>query len=126
MEPGLLLPESRSVGVTSSGAPIAAVAPTPAAISTYRPIGATDVTVTAGFWADRLATNGQRTIPVGFEQLDRAGNLHNLQLAAGRAGSGGYRALGLMFDKPFPFLDSEQPQQLIAEQKQREGRAEMT
>jgi DUF1680 family protein len=107
VEPGLLLPESRSVGVTTSGAPIAAVAPTPAAISTYRPIGATDVTVTAGFWADRLATNGQRTIPVGFEQLDRAGNLHNLQLAAGRAGSGGYRALGLMFDKPFPFLDSD-------------------
>lgn len=91
----------------TSGAPIAAVAPTAAAISTYRPISAADVTVRAGFWADRLATNGQRTIPVGFEQLDRAGNLHNLELASGRPGSGGYRALGLMFDKPFPFLDSD-------------------
>ena len=107
MEPVLLLPESRPVSVTTSGAPIAAVAPTAAAISTYRPIGATDVTLTAGFWADRLATNGQRTIPVGFDQLERAGNLHNMQLAAGKAGSGGYRALGLMFDKPFPFLDSD-------------------
>ena len=107
MEPGLLLPESRPIGVTTSGRPVAAVVPTVAATATYRPIGATDVTVTAGFWADRLATNGQRTIPVGFEQLERAGNLHNLQLAAGVAGSGGYRALGLMFDKPFPFLDSD-------------------
>ncbi len=93
--------------MTTSEAPSAAVAPTEAALSTYRPIGATDVTVTAGFWADRLATNGQRTIPVGFEQLDRAGNLHNLRLAAGKAGSGTYRALGVMFDKPFPFLDSD-------------------
>jgi uncharacterized protein len=95
------------VSVTTSGAPIAAVAPTAAATSTYRPVGATDVTVTAGFWADRLATNGRRTIPVGFEQLERAGNLHNLGLAAGKAGSGSYRALGVMFDKPFPFLDSD-------------------
>jgi len=93
--------------MTSGAAPIAAVAPTAAAISTYRPIGASEVAVTAGFWADRLATNGQRTIPVGFEQLDRAGNLHNLRLAAGKAGSGNYRALGIMFDKPFPFLDSD-------------------
>lgn len=107
MEPGLLLPESRSVGVTAKAELVAAVAPTADAISTFRPIGATDVTVTAGFWARRLATNGQRTIPVGFEQLERAGNLHNLRLAAGNAGAGGYRALGVMFDKPFPFLDSD-------------------
>ncbi len=107
VEPGLLLPQSRSLGVTAGTGPVAAVAPTAAAIATYRPIGATDVTVTAGFWADRLATNGQRTIAVGFEQLERAGNLHNFRLAAGKAGTGGYRALGLMFDKPFPFLDSD-------------------
>jgi DUF1680 family protein len=67
--------------------------------------------VSGGFWADRAATNRERTIPVGFEQLRSAGNLHNLGLAAGAnaatAAGDGYRALGIMFDKPFPFLDSD-------------------
>ncbi|HSL33623.1 MAG TPA: beta-L-arabinofuranosidase domain-containing protein [Candidatus Limnocylindrales bacterium] len=64
--------------------------------------------MTGGFWADRLVRNRERTIPVGFEQLRRAGNLHNLRLAAGAAAAGdAYRALGIMFDKPFPFLDSD-------------------
>ena len=35
-----------------------------------------------------------------------AGNLENFRLAAGTA-TGRYRALGIMFDGPFPFLDSD-------------------
>ncbi len=87
---------------------ITAVLPSDGAPSTFRPISGSDVRVTGGFWADRLRTNRERTIPAGFEQLRSAGTLHNFKLAAGAADRGeGYRALGLMFDKPFPFLDSD-------------------
>ena len=87
---------------------VAAVLPTPDALSRLRPLSATDVTVTADFWASRLEANRARTIPAGFEQLQAAGTLHNFKLAAGSVASGdGYRALGVMFDKPFPFLDSD-------------------
>ena len=87
---------------------VAAVLPTADAKSRLRPIDGADVTLTDGFWAARLATNRERTIPAGFEQLRAAGTLHNFTLAAGAASAGdGYRALGLMFDKPFPFLDSD-------------------
>ena len=61
--------------------------------------------ITGGFWAERLRRNRERTIPHGFAQLDRAGNFHDLRLAAGASGS--YQALGLMFGAPFPFLDSD-------------------
>ncbi len=50
--------------------------------------------------------NRQATIPHGFRQLQRAGNLHNLRLAAGAA-AGQYKALGVMFERPYPFLDSD-------------------
>ena len=81
------------------------VLPTDAAAVTLRPLPAGDVSITGGFWAERLRLNRESTIPHGFEQLDRAGNFHDLRLAAGATGS--YRALGLMFGAPFPFLDSD-------------------
>jgi uncharacterized protein len=81
------------------------VVPTDGAAVALRPLPAGDVSITGGFWADRLRINRERTIPHGFEQLDRAGNFHDLRLAAGASGS--YRALGLMFGAPFPFLDSD-------------------
>ena len=62
--------------------------------------------MTGGFWAERLRTNRERTLPHAFEQLVEAGNLENFRLAAGTA-TGRYRALGIMFDGPFPFLDSD-------------------
>ncbi len=87
---------------------VAGVIPTGTAPSRVRPLSATDVRVTGGFWADRLSTNRERTIPAGIEQLRDAGTLHNFRLAAGATTDGeGYRALGLMVDKPFPFLDSD-------------------
>jgi uncharacterized protein len=81
------------------------VSPTDAAAATLRPLSLGDVSITGGFWADRLRLNRETTIPHGFEQLDQAGNLQNLRLAAGATGR--YRALGLMFGAPFPFLDSD-------------------
>jgi uncharacterized protein len=81
------------------------VHPTDDAAVALRPLPAGDVSITGGFWADRLRINRERTIPHGFAQLDRVGNFHDLRLAAGATGT--YRALGLMFGAPFPFLDSD-------------------
>jgi DUF1680 family protein len=94
----------RSQPITATG--VAAVLPTDAAIATLRPISGADVSLTHGFWADRAAANRERTIPAGFEQLRSVGTLHNFELAASSARDG-YRALGVMFDGPFPFLDSD-------------------
>ena len=85
--------------------PPGAVAPTASAAVRLRPLGARDTEITGGFWADRLALNRERTIPHGYAQLDRAGNFHDLRLAAGAKGT--YEALGIMFGAPFPFLDSD-------------------
>ncbi|MFL5769786.1 MAG: glycoside hydrolase family 127 protein [Chloroflexota bacterium] len=85
---------------------VASVLPTAAAVSVLRPLDASNIAVTGGFWADRAAMNRERTIPAGFEQLRAVGTLENFRLAANAAREG-YRALGIMFDKPFPFLDSD-------------------
>jgi DUF1680 family protein len=82
------------------------VLPTAGAVGRYRPLGGGDVDITGGFWAERLRTNRERTLPHAFRQLEDVGTLENFRLAAG-TGSGGYRALGIMFDGPFPFLDSD-------------------
>jgi DUF1680 family protein len=84
---------------------VAAVLPTDAALGRFRPLDARHVRVTGGFWGDRLSTNRERTIPHGFRQLTEVGTLQNLRLAAGEKGS--YRALGRMFEQPYPFLDSD-------------------
>ena len=80
----------------------AAVLPGPGGIATLRPIPTSGIRLTDGFWEERLRRNREHTIPHGFEQLTQAGTLDNFRLAAGAPGS--YRALGVMFDQPFPFL----------------------
>src|SRR5262245_13484172 len=85
---------------------VATVLPTAAGRAALGPLGSGDVRVTGGFWADRARINREATIPAGFEQLRAAGTLENFRLAA-RSARDGYRALGIMFDKPFPFLDSD-------------------
>jgi len=85
---------------------VAAVVPTAGTTAALHPIGATDVRLTGGFWAERARINREATIPAGFEQLQAAGTLQNFRLAA-QSARDGYRALGIMFDKPFPFLDSD-------------------
>jgi len=85
---------------------VAAAVPTAGATGALRPLSATEVQFTGGFWAERARINREATIPAGFEQLQAAGTLHNFRLAA-QSARDGYRALGIMFDKPFPFLDSD-------------------
>jgi len=81
------------------------VHPTSSAISVFEPLERGSVRITGGLWAERIRANRERTIPHGARQLDRAGNLQDLRLAAGAPGA--YKALGVMFDQPFPFLDSD-------------------
>ena len=88
-----------------TGAVSAAVVPTTDATGRLRALDAASVTIRGGFWADRLRINRERTIPHGFEQLVRAGNLTNLRLAAGEKGH--YQALGEPLGLVFPFLDSD-------------------
>jgi uncharacterized protein len=93
-------------GLPATATTVAAVLPTAGVRTALDPVGFGDVRVTGGFWADRARINREATIPAGFKQLGAAGTLENFRLAA-RAARDGYRALGIMFDKPFPFLDSD-------------------
>ncbi len=81
------------------------VNPTASAISARRPLNTGGAAISGGFWLERLTTNRERTIGHGFDQLIRAGNLHNLRLAAGADGQ--YEALGKPMGLVFPFLDSD-------------------
>ena len=86
-------------------APSSPVRPTTAASGTLRPVDRATIAAGDTFWAKRLGTNRERTIPHGWGQINEAGTLHNFRLAAGEKGE--YRALGVMFAAPFPFLDSD-------------------
>jgi uncharacterized protein len=70
-----------------------------------RPLGPFQARIVDGFLAERQRVNRQHTIPHGFEQLQRAGTLDNLRLAAG--GDGRYRARADTSGATFPFLDSD-------------------
>ncbi|HET8788032.1 MAG TPA: beta-L-arabinofuranosidase domain-containing protein, partial [Actinomycetes bacterium] len=67
--------------------------------------GPARVTILDGLMAERQRVNRQRTIPHGFDQLERSGTLDNLRLAAGADGR--YRALADTSGATFPFLDSD-------------------
>ena len=60
----------------------------PRAETPLRPIDADGLRVTGGFWAERLATNRERSIPHGLAQLEASGALDNFRHAA--RGSGRY------------------------------------
>ncbi len=91
--------------MSSSGS----VWPSATAQSALRPIPASNVEIVGGFWAERQRINRERTIPHGFEQLQRRGPLGNLRLAAGAQGSdqASYQADIDTSGATFPFLDSD-------------------
>jgi DUF1680 family protein len=53
-----------------------------------RPVPFTDVSITDSFWSPRRETNRSVSIPINLENLVKAGNIHNLELAAQKAASG--------------------------------------
>ena len=103
-EPGRETRAAAGLEVARQSAPV--VQPTGRAAVRLRPLAAGELRLRDGFWADRLRLNREKVLPHGYEQLEQAGNLHNFRLAAGLE-TGRYRALGIMFDQPFPFLDSD-------------------
>ena len=81
------------------------VLPTPNASVRLRPLGLSGSRIEGGLWADRRRTNHEVTIPFGAEQLEAAGNLLNLKLAAGAGGT--YRGANDDTGNTAPFLDSD-------------------
>lgn len=79
--------------------------PEPGLIARLAALDLDGATVTGGFWAERLRVNRERSLPHGFEQLQLAGNLANLRLAAG--GKGRYHTIGAELGLDLPFLDSD-------------------
>ena len=53
-----------------------------------RAVPFTDVKITDRFWSPRQETNRLVSIPINFENLEKAGNLQNFRLAAHRATNG--------------------------------------
>jgi DUF1680 family protein len=58
------------------------------ALVPLRPVPFTDVRITDTFWAPRRETNRIASLPVNLENLEKAGNLQNLRLAAQKATNG--------------------------------------
>ena len=56
-----------------------------APLAKLRAIPFTDVTITDAFWLPRQETNRLASIPVNLDNLEKAGNLENLRLAAKKA-----------------------------------------
>ena len=73
------------------------VQPTDGAASVLRP--GTRGRITSGLWRDSRSTNAVVSIPDGWDRLVEAGNIHNLELAAGTT-TGDYR-------NDLPFMDSD-------------------
>lgn len=55
----------------------------PATATKQRPLSATDVTITGGFWAAKQRANAESTIPLSLDWMERVGWLHNFDAAAG-------------------------------------------
>ncbi|MET9020624.1 beta-L-arabinofuranosidase domain-containing protein [Actinopolymorpha sp. NPDC004070] len=81
------------------------VEPTPAARAPHRPLRLRDVRIDGGPLGRWQETNRAASIPLGIKQLEEAGNLHNLRLAAGEV-TGDFRGPR--------FMDSDLYKQLEA------------
>ncbi|WP_129788377.1 glycoside hydrolase family 127 protein [Promicromonospora panici] len=71
--------------VTSSGTTRGPAEPSGDARVLLRPLAVGQVTIDAGLWRRTADVNRSAAIPEGLEQLEKAGNLRNLEIAAGKA-----------------------------------------
>lgn len=65
--------------------------------------------ITGGFWADQQESNRRISLHHGYEQLHKAGNFHNLRLAAGLAtveGDGPYRGRNFYDEDLYKWLEA--------------------
>ena len=68
---------------TTSGAASGPAAPTDSAAVSLRPLAQGAVRITGGLWHQRAEANRLSSIPQGLERLHSAGNIRNLEIAAG-------------------------------------------
>lgn len=73
--------------------------------ATLRTLPFGSVQVTAGFWAARQESNREVSLRHGYEMLEKAGNFHNLRLAAGKA-SGPYRGMHFADENVYKWLEA--------------------
>jgi DUF1680 family protein len=60
---------------------------------------------TSGFWAERQAVNHQVSLKHGYAMLNKAGNLHNLKMAAGLE-SGQYHGMNFSDETVYKWLEA--------------------
>lgn len=61
------------------------LSPGPNSRVVYEPLGLSDVEITGGPWAVRQRVNRETSVPLALEQLEKAGNFHDLRLVTGEA-----------------------------------------
>jgi hypothetical protein len=84
---------------------VTSAAPTAAARVRLRPVDARGVAIRDGLLADRQRVNREVTLLRGAEELERAGTLDNLRIAAGR-GSGERRGMVFSDSDVYKWLEA--------------------
>ena len=97
---------------------VTSAAPTAAARVRLRPVDARGVAIRDGLLADRQRVNREVTLLRGAEELERAGTLDNLRIAAGR-GSGERRGMVFSDSDVYKWLEA------LAWERGREPSAEL-
>ena len=72
--------------------------------SSYRVLANGAVKITNGFWAERQAVNHKVSLKHGYAMLNKAGNIHNLKMAAGLE-SGNYRGMNFSDETVYKWLE---------------------
>jgi DUF1680 family protein len=75
--------EDEMLGAGTSS--LTGVAPTASASVRLRPVDARGIAITGGLLGERQRVNAEVTLPHGADELERAGTLENLRIAAGRS-----------------------------------------
>ena len=73
--------------------------------SAYRVLSNEAVKITKGFWAERQTLNHQVSLKHGYAMLQKAGNFHNLKMAAGLE-SGTYLGMNFADENVYKWLEA--------------------
>lgn len=73
--------------------------------STFKTVPFGAIRVINGFWKNRQLINRQTSLKHGFAKLEKAGNLHNLRLAAKRS-VGGFRGVNFYDEDIYKWLEA--------------------
>src|ERR1043165_7523375 len=75
------------------------------AYSSYRVLSNRAVKFTSGFWFQRQTVNHNASLKHAYTMLNKAGNLHNLKMAAGWE-SGQYRGMNFADENVYKWLEA--------------------